>query len=92
MTIQMNIAEAKAKLSALIEAAERGEEVIIARNGQPVARLENFNRPFYRKPGILRDVYGWTGPGPGPEVFAPDPEDAKWAEKPLFPDIDRDKT
>jgi antitoxin (DNA-binding transcriptional repressor) of toxin-antitoxin stability system len=31
MTIIVNIAGAKAKLSALIEAAERGEEVILAR-------------------------------------------------------------
>lgn len=91
MTIQINIAEAKAKLSALIDAAERGEEVIIARNGEPVARLENFKRPFYRKPGILRDVYGWTGPSPGIEAFAPDPEDAEWAEKSLFPVADPDK-
>lgn len=34
-----NSAEAKAKFSALIAKAERGEEVIIARRGKPVARL-----------------------------------------------------
>jgi prevent-host-death family protein len=34
-----NSAEAKANLSALIEKAERGEEVIIARRGKPVVRL-----------------------------------------------------
>ena len=37
--MQMNIAEAKAKLSELIAAAERGEEVVIARGGQPVVRI-----------------------------------------------------
>lgn len=37
--MQMNIAEAKAKLSELIAAAERGEEVVIARGGEPVVRL-----------------------------------------------------
>lgn len=37
--MQMNIAEAKAKLSELIAAAERGEDVVIARGGKPVARL-----------------------------------------------------
>ena len=37
--MQMNIAEAKAKLSELIAAAERGDEVVIARGGQPVVRL-----------------------------------------------------
>ena len=35
----MNIAEAKARLSELVAAAEKGEEVIIARGGQPVARI-----------------------------------------------------
>lgn len=35
----MNIAEAKARLSELIAAAERGEDVVIARGGAPVARL-----------------------------------------------------
>lgn len=37
--MQMNIAEAKAKLSELVAAAERGEEVIIARGGSAVVRL-----------------------------------------------------
>ena len=31
--------EAKTKLSQLVERAESGEEIIIARNGKPVARL-----------------------------------------------------
>jgi prevent-host-death family protein len=35
----VNIFEAKTQLSKLIEMAERGEEVIIARAGKPVARL-----------------------------------------------------
>lgn len=88
MTIKVNIAEAKAKLSALIEAAQRGEEIIIARNGEAVARLSSTEPRVYRKPGILRDKYGWTGPAPGMEAFAPDPEDAEWADKPLLPGVD----
>ncbi len=36
---QVQIAEAKAHLSALIERVEAGEEVVIARRGKPVARL-----------------------------------------------------
>jgi prevent-host-death family protein len=39
MTIQMNIAEAKAKLSELIARAEAGEQVVIARDGKPVVAL-----------------------------------------------------
>ena len=31
--------EAKTKLSQLVERAEDGEEIVIARNGKPVARL-----------------------------------------------------
>ena len=36
---QFGIHEAKTKLSQLVERAEAGEEIIIARNGKPVARL-----------------------------------------------------
>jgi prevent-host-death family protein len=36
---QVQIAEAKAHLSALLERVEAGEEIIIARRGKPVARL-----------------------------------------------------
>ena len=35
----VNLAEAKAKLSALVEQAEAGEIVCITRHGKPVARL-----------------------------------------------------
>lgn len=35
----VNLADAKAKLSALIERAERGEDIVITRHGRPVARL-----------------------------------------------------
>jgi prevent-host-death family protein len=36
---QFGMHEAKTKLSQLVERAEAGEEVVIARNGKPVARL-----------------------------------------------------
>lgn len=35
----VGIAEAKAKLSELVERAERGEEVVIARYGKPIAKI-----------------------------------------------------
>jgi prevent-host-death family protein len=35
----VNIYEAKSKLSALLDKAQAGEEVVIARAGKPVARL-----------------------------------------------------
>ena len=51
----VNISEAKAQLSALIEKVLSGEEVIIGKAGKPVARLvkhENSQRD--RKPGALK--------------------------------------
>jgi prevent-host-death family protein len=35
----VGLAEAKAQLSALLDAVEAGEEVVITRRGQPVARV-----------------------------------------------------
>jgi antitoxin (DNA-binding transcriptional repressor) of toxin-antitoxin stability system len=39
MTIHVNIAEAKAKLSSLVKASLRGEEVVNDREGKPQVRL-----------------------------------------------------
>ena len=39
MKTEMNIAEAKAKLSSLVQKALDGEEVVIARDGKPAVRL-----------------------------------------------------
>jgi prevent-host-death family protein len=36
---QVGMHEAKTQLSKLVERAEAGEEIVIARNGKPVARL-----------------------------------------------------
>ena len=36
---QIGMHEAKTKLSQLVERAEAGEDIVIARNGKPVARL-----------------------------------------------------
>lgn len=53
MTRTVNIHEAKTQLSRLIEAIGRGEDVIIARNGEPVARLVPFSGGR-RAPGAAR--------------------------------------
>ena len=51
----INIYEAKTRLSQLVEQAENGNEVIIARAGRPVARLVAFRKPAgARKPGRLK--------------------------------------
>jgi len=39
MATTVNIYEAKTKLSKLVDEAAQGEDVIIARNGKPIARI-----------------------------------------------------
>ena len=53
MSTQMNVAEAKAKLSELISAAEQGADVVIARGGKPVVRLVPIEAPSKRQLGFL---------------------------------------
>ncbi len=70
MTIQVNIAEAKAKLSDLIARAEAGETVVIARGGKPAVTLNPTGRPKRRLGGLAH-----LGPAPPIEAFLePDPE------------------
>jgi prevent-host-death family protein len=47
----VNMHEAKTTLSQLVEQAERGEEVLLARSGQPVARIVALRRTQPRKLG-----------------------------------------
>ena len=51
MSKPVNIADAKARLPELVERAARGEEVIIARNGEPRARLVPLRARGRRVPG-----------------------------------------
>jgi prevent-host-death family protein len=51
----VNISEAKAQLSRLIEAVGRGDEIIIGKAGKPVAKLIRIERADTpRTPGVLR--------------------------------------
>jgi prevent-host-death family protein len=53
---QVNVYEAKTQLSKLLEQVEAGDEIVIARNGRPVARLVPLQRALPdRLPG------GWEG-------------------------------
>jgi prevent-host-death family protein len=47
----VNIADAKARLPELVERAASGEEIVIARNGRPRARLVPLAPPRTRLPG-----------------------------------------
>ncbi|MBA2496043.1 MAG: type II toxin-antitoxin system Phd/YefM family antitoxin [Acidimicrobiia bacterium] len=53
MTKQVNVAEAKAHLSQLLEDAAAGEDIVIARAGRPVARLVPLAEPALRPLGFL---------------------------------------
>jgi prevent-host-death family protein len=66
------IHQAKTNLSKLIEQAERGEEVIIARGKTPVVKIVPIEPPpKKRKLGIFKDEAFELGP----EFFEPLPED-----------------
>jgi prevent-host-death family protein len=54
--LTVNMHQAKSQLSALVEAVNAGEEVVIARAGKPVARLVPYRAQAEpRRPG------GWEG-------------------------------
>jgi len=50
----VNIHQAKTQLARLLVQVEAGEEVVIARNGKPVARLVRFRGRGKRRFGALR--------------------------------------
>jgi antitoxin (DNA-binding transcriptional repressor) of toxin-antitoxin stability system len=53
--IQVNIHEAKTRLSELLERVQKGEEVIIAKAGKPIARLGQLQtNQKERRPGRLK--------------------------------------
>ena len=55
MTKSVNIAEAKAHLSALVDRAAAGEEIILSKAGRPAARLVPLAERSPRQAGIRRD-------------------------------------
>ena len=66
----MNVYEAKAKLSQLLQWVQEGEDVIISKAGRPVARLIPFHHSSPRVAGRLQ------GQGVvAKEFFDPLPED-----------------
>lgn len=52
----VNVHEAKSQLSRLLAQAEAGEEVIIARNGKPVAQLVACKPKPNRQPDTLKGI------------------------------------
>ncbi len=85
MTIQINIARAKAELSELIALAEAGEEVIIARDGVPVVTLTPRNPAPRTGPRPL-GLWAHIGPLTDPDLFLrPDATVEALTEAPIFP-------
>ena len=85
MVKQVNVYEAKAQLSKLLEQVEAGEEIVIARHGRPVARLVPLQRtPVHRVPGAWKGKV-WMSP----DFDEPDPElEDLFYNSPIFPDED----
>lgn len=50
----VNVHRAKTELSRLLARAEAGDEVVIARRGQPIVRLVPLRPQGRRRPGTLR--------------------------------------
>ncbi|MFT4187203.1 MAG: type II toxin-antitoxin system prevent-host-death family antitoxin [Aeromicrobium sp.] len=73
MTVTVNIHEAKTRLSELLARVEQGEEVLIARAGRPIARLNSLDEPTPR-------VFGFMDLAVTDAFFEPLPEEelAAW--------------
>jgi prevent-host-death family protein len=53
MAEQVNVQDAKTRLSELLARVERGEEIVIARGGKPIARLTAIGEPPLRRVGFM---------------------------------------
>ena len=68
----LNLYDAKTQLSSLVEMAAAGEEIIIAKNGKPMAKLVAVKDVIKRKPGRLKGKI-WMSKdfdAPMPDVIA----------------------
>ena len=69
-SFQVNVHEAKSTLSQLLKRAENGDEIVIARRGQPVARLVPVRSGGGLPHGVLKGQIVI-----GPDFDAPLPDD-----------------
>lgn len=68
--VTVNVHEAKTNLSRLLAQAEAGEEVVIARNGKPVARLAPLQERGRPQPDVFKGKFVLPG-----SFFDPLPEE-----------------
>ncbi len=92
---QVNLYEAKTRLSSLVEEAGAGEEIVIAKNGRPIARLvampaaEAQKKP--RRWGFWAK-YGYKAPDNLVELLRTDQEEIDlWENGPVFPEDEPSK-
>ena len=74
MTTQVNVQDAKTRLSELLGRVERGEQITIARAGKPIVRLVAVDAPSKRE-------LGFVAGGSLPDSFfdeLPDDELERW--------------
>jgi prevent-host-death family protein len=90
MTRIVNMHEAKTNLSKLIEAVENGDEIIIARDGKPAARITQLERkPREWSPELLaffQEALDNPNHQPLPEFVSREDLDPERDERDLFPD------
>jgi antitoxin (DNA-binding transcriptional repressor) of toxin-antitoxin stability system len=84
VTIQLNIADAKARLSELIDLAQQGEDVVLARAGKPVARIVMTGHGIAR--ASLFGALSHLGSVPD-EAWSPEPVDAAYGFEDEIPDM-----
>lgn len=69
--LQVNLYEAKTQLSSLVERAAKGEEIVIAKAGKPMARLAQVVAPPQRKRLWGQNLLGVTYMAPDWEKDIP---------------------
>ena len=83
---QVNLYEAKTHLSTLVDEAAAGEEIVIAKNGKPLAKLTMIE-PVAKRPPPKFGSLAYTGWKVPDNFDDPDPEiEALFNDGPVFPD------
>ena len=80
MTRQVSVADAKARFSALVSAAEEGEIITITRHGKPVATLRATPTTAVRQGGDLAGNPEWDNFVVPDDLFRPMTDDEVRAE------------
>ncbi len=88
--VQVNVREAKAQLSRLLKLVEAGEEVVIARNGVPVAQLVAMPKKRKPQPGRWKGLVKLDDSffDPLPEEFMAHFQDSVERDRKLYEPLD----